>query len=257
MPALPWRSPPTSIPGRRPLEHLPLVLTLACSQMGMDPLEAIVAATTAGGARAAAGRWSRHASRRTPRPTSWSGRVADYREIPYRFGNPPLRERLEGRRSAVFSACDRLGHCLYLRADDRPVLEAVPNFSEGRDLDVVEGDRRHGHATAGATVLDWSADADHHRSVVTIVGSPRSCRSSGGGGAPVSRFERIDLRQHEGVHPRIGALDVLPFVPLAGLTLEHARTAACSWVGASSTSLACPSTFTARRRIRRAGRSLS
>ncbi|MGH8436039.1 MAG: glutamate formimidoyltransferase [Pseudomonas sp.] len=104
------------------------------------------------------------------------------------------------------------------------VLEAVPNFSEGRDLDVVSAivDAMQG---AGATVLDWTADADHHRSVITIVGSPDAVEEAALAGADVA-FRHINLRNHDGVHPRIGALDVLPFIPLVGLTLEHARAVA-------------------------------
>jgi glutamate formiminotransferase len=104
------------------------------------------------------------------------------------------------------------------------ILEAVPNFSEGRDRRVVEAivDAIRG---AGAEVLDWSADPDHNRSVVTFVGSPAVVERAALAGACVA-VERIDLRQHEGVHPRVGALDVLPFVPLAGTSMEVAREAA-------------------------------
>lgn len=101
------------------------------------------------------------------------------------------------------------------------VLEAVPNFSEGRDLAVVEAIVAAMRDT-GADVLDWSADPDHHRSVVTVAGPPNLVEDAAVAGARVA-FERIDLRKHQGVHPRVGALDVLPFVPLAGLTLEDAR----------------------------------
>jgi glutamate formiminotransferase len=75
---------------------------------------------------------------------------------------------------------------------------------------------------AGGAVLDWSADADHHRSVVTVVGSPAAVEEAAIAGARVA-IERIDLRHHQGVHPRIGAVDVLPFVPLLGLSLADAR----------------------------------
>jgi glutamate formiminotransferase len=78
---------------------------------------------------------------------------------------------------------------------------------------------------AGADVLDWSADPDHHRSVVTLVGSPDVVEDAAVAGARVA-IERIDLNRHEGVHPRIGALDVLPFVPVAGATIEDARASA-------------------------------
>jgi glutamate formiminotransferase len=99
------------------------------------------------------------------------------------------------------------------------VLEAVPNFSEGRDLTVVraivDAMRR-----SGAELLDWSADPDHNRSVVTVIGTPVQVEAAAFAGAAVA-VERIDLRQHTGVHPRIGAIDVLPFVPLAGLSMDE------------------------------------
>lgn len=99
-------------------------------------------------------------------------------------------------------------------------METVPNISEGRDLAVV-------HAViaamldAGAQVLDWSADPHHHRSVVTAVGPPAVVEEAAVSAARVA-LERIDLRRHEGIHPRVGALDVLPFVPLLGLTIADA-----------------------------------
>ena len=100
------------------------------------------------------------------------------------------------------------------------VLEAVPNFSEGRDLTLVEAlvDEIARHEVE---VLDWSADPDHHRSVVTFIGSPESVEAAA---LAAARFavEHIDLRGHRGVHPRIGALDVLPFVPLHGMTMQEA-----------------------------------
>jgi|SRR5687767_795761 len=104
------------------------------------------------------------------------------------------------------------------------VLEAVPNFSEGRDLAVIQRILR-AVSDAGATVLDWSADPDHHRSVVTIAGTPKAVEAATVASAGVA-FDSIDLRRHDGVHPRVGALDVLPFVPLAGLTLDQASAVA-------------------------------
>lgn len=101
------------------------------------------------------------------------------------------------------------------------VLEAVPNFSEGRDRGVVDEIVGAIRAT-GAEVLDWSLDPDHHRSVVTLVGPPRTVESAVVAAAAVAR-DRIDLRRHDGVHPRIGALDVLPIVPVAGAGMEDAR----------------------------------
>src|SRR5215207_36385 len=104
------------------------------------------------------------------------------------------------------------------------VLEAVPNFSEGRDLAVVEA-IVEAVRQAGAAVLDCYADPDHNRSVITIVGPPAVVETATLAAANVA-FTRIDMRRHDGVHPRVGALDVLPFIPLVGLTLEHARDAA-------------------------------
>lgn len=105
-----------------------------------------------------------------------------------------------------------------------PVLEAVPNFSEGRDLDVVR-ELVRAVEDAGAEVLDWSADADHHRSVITFVGDPGTVEDASVSVARAA-VSAIDLTGHRGVHPRIGALDVLPFVPLSGLRMEDAvRTA--------------------------------
>ena len=101
-----------------------------------------------------------------------------------------------------------------------PVLEAVPNFSEGKDLDrvraVVEVIAR-----AGVEVLDWSADPHHNRSVVTFIGEPQAVEAAAVAAAVFS-LAHFDLREHRGVHPRVGALDVLPFVPLLGLTLSDA-----------------------------------
>lgn len=101
-----------------------------------------------------------------------------------------------------------------------PVLEAIPNFSEGRDLglvrelvEVISGD--------GAEVLEWSADPDHNRSVVAFIGAPATVESAAVAAARFAR-DHIDLRRHSGAHPRIGALDVLPLIPLHGMTMDAA-----------------------------------
>lgn len=104
------------------------------------------------------------------------------------------------------------------------LLEAVPNFSEGRDRATVR-EIVAAMSVGAAEVLDWHSDPDHHRTVVTVVGPPESVEAAAFAGARVA-VERIDLRTHRGVHPRIGALDVLPFVPLVGLTLDDARESA-------------------------------
>jgi glutamate formiminotransferase len=116
----------------------------------------------------------------------------------------------------------------------------VPNFSHGRDPEWTRGLVERVAAT-GADVLDWSSDPDHNRSVVTFIGDPRTVE---GAALVAARFalEHIDLRTHEGVHPRVGALDVLPFVPLKSLTLSDAANSAHR-VGAALAELGLPVYF--------------
>jgi glutamate formiminotransferase len=93
-----------------------------------------------------------------------------------------------------------------------PALECVPNISEGRRLAVVER-LAAAAAVPGVSLLDVSADPDHNRSVLTLTGEPEALLSG-----LLALYERalgeIDLRRHQGVHPRLGAVDVVPFVPL-------------------------------------------
>ena len=100
------------------------------------------------------------------------------------------------------------------------MLEAVPNFSEGRDEDVIEALR--GALSAPARLLDVHVDADHHRSVFTLVGDGDELVETLLAGITCAR-DRIDLRRHEGAHPRIGAADVVPIVPIKPDDLEHAK----------------------------------
>ncbi|MBV8066906.1 MAG: glutamate formimidoyltransferase [Candidatus Eremiobacteraeota bacterium] len=101
-----------------------------------------------------------------------------------------------------------------------PLFEIVPNLSEGREAATITA-ACAAVEDAGATLLDWSSDTVHHRSVLTIVGDATQVVNAAVALAGVAR-DRIDLRVHRGVHPRIGALDVLPFVPLRGATIENA-----------------------------------
>jgi glutamate formiminotransferase / 5-formyltetrahydrofolate cyclo-ligase len=101
-----------------------------------------------------------------------------------------------------------------------PLFEIVPNLSEGRDAATIDAACASIEPT-GARLLDRSSDVVHHRSVLTIVGDGSQVLAAAVALAGIAR-ERIDLKQHRGVHPRIGALDVLPFVPLADATLEDA-----------------------------------
>jgi glutamate formiminotransferase / 5-formyltetrahydrofolate cyclo-ligase len=100
-----------------------------------------------------------------------------------------------------------------------PVVECVPNFSEGRDLRLVEAIVA-AMRVDGVHLLDWSMDASHNRSVVTIAGNPAAVVESAVRGAGKAA-ELIDLTLQQGVHPRIGAADVIPFVPVSGIKLEQ------------------------------------
>jgi glutamate formiminotransferase len=99
------------------------------------------------------------------------------------------------------------------------VIECVPNISEGRNAQVVAAIAGAVEAVSGVRVLGFESDADHHRSVITFAGQPAAVRE-GALQCVGKAAELIDLRRHSGVHPRVGAADVLPFVPLAGSTLE-------------------------------------
>jgi glutamate formiminotransferase len=117
------------------------------------------------------------------------------------------------------------------------VLEAVPNVSEGRDPGAVE---EIGRAFAsGVRLLDVHADADHHRSVYTLAGDEDALVRSLVAGA-ASAVETVDLRVHDGVHPRIGAVDVVPLVPLAPDGMEAARRAALATAELLASELGLP-----------------
>jgi glutamate formiminotransferase len=100
-----------------------------------------------------------------------------------------------------------------------PVVECVPNFSEGKDLRRVEAIVA-AMRVDGVHLLDWSMDASHNRSVVTVAGPPTAVVESAVRGVGKA-IELIDLTRQEGAHPRIGAADVIPFVPISGIKLEQ------------------------------------
>ena len=100
-----------------------------------------------------------------------------------------------------------------------PLVECVPNFSEGKDARRVEAIVA-AMRVEGVRLLDWSMDADHNRSVVTIAGEPSAVIEAAVRGVGKA-VELIDLTRQRGVHPRIGAADVVPFVPIAGIKLEQ------------------------------------
>ena len=102
-----------------------------------------------------------------------------------------------------------------------PLLECVPNVSEGRDPRAVEAMAEAVRAVSGARLADVHADPDHNRSVFTFLGSPRAVEEAAVALA-AAVFARVDMREHHGIHPRIGALDVLPFVPLRDFAMDDA-----------------------------------
>ena len=99
------------------------------------------------------------------------------------------------------------------------LVECVPNFSEGEDAAKVEAIVA-AMRVEGVHLLDWSMDADHNRSVVTIAGEPAAVVEAAVRAAGKA-VEAIDLTRQQGVHPRIGAADVIPFVPVKGIKLEQ------------------------------------
>jgi glutamate formiminotransferase len=100
------------------------------------------------------------------------------------------------------------------------IVECIPNVSEGRRADVIDAIASAIRAVPGVRLLDYSSDASHNRSVFTFAGDAASVKA-----AVLSLFERalpaIDLRTHSGEHPRLGAVDVVPFVPIEGITMDE------------------------------------
>src|SRR5687768_8638023 len=99
------------------------------------------------------------------------------------------------------------------------LIQCVPNFSEGREPAVMEALAQAVRATPGVVLVDRSADPDHNRMVLTYLGEPAAVGEASLAVARVA-VERIDLSRHRGVHPRMGALDVLPFVPVGSTPME-------------------------------------
>jgi glutamate formiminotransferase len=102
----------------------------------------------------------------------------------------------------------------------RNLVECVPNFSEGRKGETVERIARAIASVKGATVLNRHIDVDHNRSVITFVAEPESVVDAALQ-AVATAARLIDLREHTGEHPRIGATDVLPFIPVSGVTMDE------------------------------------
>ncbi|MDH6312633.1 glutamate formiminotransferase [Parabacteroides sp. PFB2-10] len=101
------------------------------------------------------------------------------------------------------------------------IMECVPNFSEGRDRDKIEKIVSPFRGKEGVKLLDYSNDEDHNRLVVTTVGEPEALKNAVIEAIGIAT-ELIDLTKHEGQHPRMGAVDVVPFIPIRGCTMEEA-----------------------------------
>jgi len=104
---------------------------------------------------------------------------------------------------------------------DKALFEAVPNFSCGKELAVVEQIADSLRSFKGAALLDYSADADHNRAVYTLAGEAEPLTAALLAACRTAR-DLIDLRDHQGTHPRIGACDVLPLIPLQNATMQQA-----------------------------------
>ena len=101
------------------------------------------------------------------------------------------------------------------------IMECVPNFSEGRDLQKIDKIVAPFRGKQGVKLLDYSNDEDHNRLVVTVVGEPEPLRDAVLEAIGVA-VELIDLNYHQGQHPRMGAVDVVPFIPIRNVTMEEA-----------------------------------
>ncbi len=103
----------------------------------------------------------------------------------------------------------------------QPIVETVPNFSEGRNREVIEAIVEPFRSIDGVKLLDYSNDPNHNRLVVTAAGKPAAVKTALL--EAMSRaVERIDLRTHRGQHPRMGAVDVVPFIPVKDMTMADA-----------------------------------
>ncbi len=101
----------------------------------------------------------------------------------------------------------------------RQIVECVPNFSEGRDPNVVARIAEAIAQVPGAALLGQTSDYDHNRSVITFAGTPTAVAEAAFRGIECA-VKLIDMNRHRGVHPRVGAADVVPLVPVAGVTME-------------------------------------
>src|SRR5262245_60107325 len=102
----------------------------------------------------------------------------------------------------------------------RQLVECVPNFSEGRDRSIMDAIAAAALAVPEIALLDRESDTDHNRSVLTLAGPPAAVGEAAFR-AVEAAVSLIDLTRHQGVHPRIGAADVVPFIPIEGVSLAE------------------------------------
>jgi len=101
------------------------------------------------------------------------------------------------------------------------LLECVPNISEGRDQRKIASMADEVKKHSGVKLLDTSSDRDHHRSVFTFIGEPEAVKDAASS-LTMKAIDLIDMREHKGSHPRLGAVDVVPFVPVQGVEMKEA-----------------------------------
>ncbi len=106
-------------------------------------------------------------------------------------------------------------------ATTRKIIECVPNFSEGRDLKKIEKIVEPFRGQEGVKLLDYQNDEDHNRAVVTVVGEPEALKAAVMESMGVA-IELIDMNTHQGQHPRMGAIDVVPFIPVKNISMGEA-----------------------------------
>ncbi len=103
----------------------------------------------------------------------------------------------------------------------KKILECVPNFSEGRNLEKIEKIVEPFRGKKGVRLLDYQNDEDHNRSVVTVVGEPEPLKTSVIESIGIA-IDLIDMQTHTGQHPRMGAIDVVPFIPVQDISMQEA-----------------------------------
>ena len=106
-------------------------------------------------------------------------------------------------------------------SDMKKVLECVPNFSEGRDVDKIDKIINPFRGKKDVKLLDYQRDEDHNRLVVTAIGEPVAMKKAVAEAMGVA-IDLIDMRKHKGQHPRMGAIDVVPFIPVRNISMIEA-----------------------------------